>query len=251
MGKLPESARRRASRPGIGYTPRPMQTQPSLSAPGTPPVRIMLVDDHAVVRAGYRVLLSQAAHLAVVVEAESGEQACQYYAEYRPDVIVMDLSLPGIGGLAAIRRIRARDEDARILVFSIHDEPAYVNRALDAGALGYISKASAPDILLEAVLKIAAGGIYVEPALAQRMAEHSSGEPPDIALAELSAREFDVFCLLAQGLTTRQVAEKLHMGYKTAANHASTIRSKLGVNTTAEMAKLAYRQGLLKGFGQK
>lgn len=224
-----------------------MQTQPPLSAPGTPPVRIMLVDDHAVVRAGYRVLLSQAAHLAVVVEAESGEQACQYYAEYWPDVVVMDLSLPGIGGLAAIRRIRARDENARILVFSIHDETAYVSRALEAGAQGYISKASAPDILLEAVLKIAAGGIYVEPALAQRMAEQSpSGDPPDTAVAELSAREFDVFCLLAQGHTTRQVAEKLHMGYKTAANHATAIRSKLGVNTTAEMAKLAYRQGLLK-----
>ncbi len=207
----------------------------------------MLVDDHAVVRAGYRVLLSQADHLEVAVEAESGEQACQFYVEHQPDVVVMDLSLPGIGGLAAIRRIRARDEGARILVFSIHDELAYVSRALEAGAKGYISKASAPDILLEAVLKIAEGGIYVEPELARRLEGQSApGEPQAESFGNLSAREFDVFCLLAQGHTTRQVADELCMGYKTAANYATAIRGKLGVSTTAEMARLAYQNGLLK-----
>lgn len=213
------------------------------------PIRVMLVDDHAVVRTGYRVLLSQAQNLEVAVEAESGEQACQYYVDYRPDVVVMDLSLPGIGGLAAIRRIRARDETALILVFSIHDELAYVSRALEAGARGYISKASAPDILLEAVLKIAAGGVYVEPQLARRLADQTADDPTRMdALASLSAREFDVFCLLAQGHTTRQVAEALCMGQKTAANYASAIKAKLGLGTTAEMARLAYRNGLLKGW---
>lgn len=211
------------------------------------PIRVMLVDDHAVVRAGYRLLLSQAENLEVAVEAESGEQACQLYAEQQPDVVVMDLSLPGIGGLAAIRRIRARDDGARILVFSIHDELAYVSRALEAGAKGYISKASAPDILLEAVLNIAAGGIYVEPGLAKRLGGQTvAGEPHTERLANLSAREFDVFCLLAQGHTTRQVADELCMSYKTAANYATAIRGKLGVSTTAEMARLAYQNGLLK-----
>lgn len=208
----------------------------------------MLVDDHAVVRAGYRVLLSQAEDVVVVAEAESGEQACQYYVAHNPDIVVMDLSMPGIGGLAAIHRMLARDTNARILVFSIHDELAYVRRALEAGAKGYISKASAPDILLEAVLNIAAGGVYVEPALAKRLAEPThSGDLPAEGLANLSAREFDVFCLLAQGRTTRQVADELCMSQKTAANYATSIRSKLGVSTTAEMARLAYQHGLLKG----
>ncbi|TAN49685.1 MAG: response regulator transcription factor [Methylococcaceae bacterium] len=212
-----------------------------------PTIRIMLVDDHAVVRAGYRVLLSQADNLVVVAEAESGEQACQYYVDHQPDVVVMDLSLPGIGGLAAIHRICARDETARILVFSMHDEAAYVERALAAGAQGYITKASAPDILLEAVRSIAGGGVYVESRLAECLAARSRcGAEENPGMAQLSAREFDVFCLLAQGCTTRQVAEMLCMGYKTAANHATAIRAKLGVNTTAEMARLAYQQGLIK-----
>lgn len=213
-------------------------------------IRVMLADDHAVVRAGYRVLLSQAANLQVVAEAESGEQACQCYADCKPDVVVMDLSMPGIGGLAATRRIRSRDGRARILIFSIHEELAYVNRAMEAGAKGYINKASAPDILLEAVLKIAEGGMYLEPELARRLAlRHCSGEYQEEGrLACLGAREFDVFCLLSQGCTTRQVAEELLMSQKTAANYASSIRNKLGINTTAEMARLAYRYGLLKSY---
>lgn len=207
----------------------------------------MLADDHAVVRAGYRVLLSQADGLSVVVEAESGEQACRYYAEHRPDLVVMDLTMPGIGGLEAIRRIVARDGDARILVFSIHDEPVYIERALAAGARGYISKASAPDILLEAVLSIAEGHVYVEPGLEQRRSRPGDADSaPGGDFAQLAAREFDVFCLLAQGCTTRQVAETLRMSPKTAANYATSIRNKLGVGTTAEMARLAYRYGLLK-----
>lgn len=211
------------------------------------PIRVMLVDDHAVVRAGYRVLLSQTENIEVAVEAESGEQACQLYIEQQPDVVVMDLSLPGIGGLAAIRRILARDDGARILVFSIHDELAYVSRALEAGAKGYISKASAPDILLEAVLKIAASGVYIEPELAKRLGcQAVPGELRPESLSNLSAREFDVFCLLAQGHTTRQVADELCMSYKTAANYATAIRGKLGISTTAEMARLAYQNGLLK-----
>ena len=210
-------------------------------------ITVMLVDDHAVVRAGYRLLLGQSPLIDVVREAERGEEACQYYAECQPDVVVMDLSMPGIGGLAAIRRIRARDPEARILAFSIHDETVYAERALEAGAVGYISKSCAPEILVEAVRTVACGGHYIEHDIARRLAaQKATGLDAAAQLQSLSAREFDVFCLLARGRTPREVADELRLSYKTAANYSTQIKSKLGVNTTAEMARLAFQQGIFK-----
>jgi DNA-binding NarL/FixJ family response regulator len=222
-------------------------TSPDGPTPLNGKLTVMLVDDHAVVRAGYRLLLSQAGDLEVVGEAERGEEACQRYFELQPQVMVMDLSLPGIGGMAAIRRICLGDPQARILVFSIHDEPVYITRTLEAGAKGYISKSCPPDILVEAVRRVAAGQSYIEPELAQRMAIRTSTMSDAAAsLDELSPREFDVFRLLAWGRTTREVAETLHMGHKTASNYSTTIKNKLGVNTTAELARLAYQAGVFK-----
>lgn len=212
-----------------------------------PKITVMLVDDHAVVRAGYRLLLSQFNRIEVVCEAERGEEACQYYAESNPDVVVMDLSMPGIGGLTAIRRIRARDPEARILAFSIHDEPVYAERALEAGASGYITKSCAPEILVEAVLAVARNEHYIEREIAQRLAmQKISGHDAAANLQTLSAREFDVFCLLARGRTPREIAEELRLSYKTTANYSTLIKSKLGVNTSAEMARLALQQGIFK-----
>lgn len=206
----------------------------------------MLVDDHAVVRAGYRLLLSQTEDVRVVCEAACGEEACQLYLELRPQVVVMDLSLPGIGGLAAVRRLVCHDPASRILMFSIHDEPVYVVRALESGAKGYITKSCAPEILVDAVRRIARGQTYLEQDIALRMPVPSVAKAEaDSVLSSLSAREFDVFCLLARGFTTREVAERLHLGYKTVANYATLIKSKLSVNTTAEMARLAYQYRLI------
>lgn len=210
-------------------------------------ITVMLVDDHAVVRAGYRLLLSQSSRIEVVREAERGEEACQHYADCQPDVVVMDLSMPGIGGLAAIRRIRARDPAARILAFSIHDETVYAERALEAGATGYISKSCAPEILVEAVLAVAAGGHYIEQDIAQRLAVHKlTGKDAGAISQLLSAREFDIFCLLARGRTLREIADELHIAEKTASNYGTQIKLKLGVRTSAEMARLAYLQGVFK-----
>jgi two-component system invasion response regulator UvrY len=210
-------------------------------------ITVMLVDDHAVVRAGYRLLLSQSENIEVVCEAERGEEACQYYSESQPNVIVMDLSLPGIGGLASIRRISSRDPGAKILVFSIHDELVYVLRALEAGAKGYITKSSAPETLVEAVKKVASGETYVEPEIAQKLLVQTiTGKDVSTDLNSLSAREFDVFCLLAKGYTTREVADELRLSYKTVGNYTTLIKNKLNVSTTAEMARLAYQYGLLK-----
>jgi two-component system invasion response regulator UvrY len=210
-----------------------------------PKITVMLVDDHAVVRAGYRLLLSQSENIQVICEAERGEEACQYYLELRPRVVVMDLSLPGIGGLAAVRRLVSRDPAAKVLMFSIHDELVYVVRALEAGAKGYITKSCAPEILVEAVVRIAGGETYLEQEIAQKLAVQTATKQVPTSLNALSAREFDVFCLLAKGHTTREVSDELRLGYKTVANYATLIKSKLNVNTTADMARLAYQYGLI------
>jgi len=210
-------------------------------------ITVMLVDDHAVVRAGYRLLLSQTENIVVVSEASRGEEACHDYTEVQPDVIVMDINLPGIGGLASIRRICARDPNARILAFSIHDEQLYVLRALEAGAKGYVTKSCAPEILVDAVIKIASGETYIDPDIAQRMVvQTATGSDPATALNSLSAREFDIFCLLVNGCTTREVADELCLGYKTVANYICLLKHKLNVHTTAEMTRMAYQHGILK-----
>jgi two-component system invasion response regulator UvrY len=212
-----------------------------------PPITVMLVDDHAVVRAGYRLLLSQTANIRIICEAERGEEACQGYLDHRPQVVIMDLNLPGIGGLAALRRITSRDPDAKVLVFSIHDELVYVVRALEAGAKGYITKSCAPEILVEAVAQIAGGKSFLEPDIAQKLALQSvARNDRKMALNELSAREFDVFCLLARGYTAREAADELRLNYKTVSNYATLIKSKLNISTTADMARLAYQYGLLE-----
>mgnify|MGYP006265922177 CR=1 FL=1 len=204
---------------------------------------VMLVDDHAVVRAGYRLLLSQTPQLEVTCEASTGEEACEKYLTHRPHVVVMDLNLPGIGGLAAIRRIRARDPAARILVFSIHDEPVYVARAREAGAMGYISKSCAPDRLVSAVVSIAHGQPFIEPAIAERLAQQSAPSTP-ILMERLTAREFDVLRLLARGHSSRDIAESLKLSVKTVANYVTSIKEKLQVTTTAELVRLAFQTGL-------
>jgi len=209
---------------------------------------VMLVDDHAVVRAGYRLLLSQSDGIDVLCEAETGEEACQLYLECQPRVVVMDLNLPGIGGLAATRRILARDPSAKVLIFSMYDEIVYVNRALEAGAKGYITKSCAPDLLVEAVMRIGRNETMVEPDLAQRlvMQRFSKEEDTSSLLNVLSAREFDVFCLLARGYSTREAADELKLSFKTVSNYASLIKDKLNVQTIAELVLLAYQHGIIQ-----
>ena len=210
-------------------------------------ITVMLVDNHAVVRAGYRMLLAQSGSIEVVCEAASGEEACQYYQERQPRVVVMDLNLPGIGGLAATRRIIGRDPAAKILMFSIHDELVYVIRSLEAGAKGYITKSCAPDLLVDAVIRIARDETLIEPEIAQKLAmQRYPSDERQTTLDILSAREFDVFCLLAKGYSTREAAGELKLGVKTVSNYATIIKDKLNVHTTAELVRLAYQHGLIQ-----
>jgi DNA-binding NarL/FixJ family response regulator len=215
-------------------------------------IKVILVDDHAVVRAGFRMLLSTDDAIEVVAEAERGEQACQLYLENQPDVMVLDLSMPGIGGLETIRRICNRDCHAKILVFSVHDERVYVDRAMNAGAKGYITKHAHPEILITAIQKIALGEVYIEQGLISEGNVFSSQSPETreadykSLIESLSSREFDVFLLLAKGLTAHKIAGELCLGYKTVANYGTQIRSKFKVSSVAELTHIAIISGVMK-----
>lgn len=208
-------------------------------------IKIILVDDHMVVRAGFKMLLAAGDSIDVIGEAARGEQAIQLYQELSPDLVVMDLSMPGIGGLETIRRIMQRDNNALILVFSVHHEQVYINRALNAGAKGYITKNSAPDILTKAIGAIMQGETYVESGLLKGAVEQSPKNDHQSIIGEFSAREFDVFNLLAQGLTVHKIADQLCLGHKTVANYATQIKKKLQVDTTAELAHIAVNLGIV------
>ena len=209
-----------------------------------PRVRVLLVDDHAVVRAGYRLLLQNAPEIEVVAEADSGELACRLFDELSPDVVVMDLTLPGIGGLEAIRRIVQRDPQARVLVFSMHEDTMFVEHALAAGARGYVTKSSAPQVLVAAVKQVATGGRPLAGNIAQRLAfDRVRGR--DTPLMKLSTREFEIFCLLAEGLSSVDIAKRLSLSHKTVANYGTQLKSKLQVGSVAELTRLAIRHGII------
>lgn len=208
-------------------------------------IKVMLVDDHAVVRAGYQMLLKNTPEIEVIAEASTGEEAYRLYTVHAPDVVVMDLSLPGIGGIEAIKRIHSRDSKARILVFSMHEEVIFVEQAIQAGASGYITKSTDPQLLVEAIKRLAIGEKYIDSDLAQRLAyEKSRGQ--DSPLSDLSTREFEIFCMLAEGLNTSEIAKRLSLSYKTVANYSTQIKSKLDVATVADIARIAIRYNVIQ-----
>lgn len=209
-------------------------------------IKVLLVDDHAVVRAGFKLLLATSPNIEVIAEAERGEQAIQLYQTCKPDIIVLDLSMPGIGGLETIKRLVQRDEKANILVFSVHDEQVYVSRALNAGAKGYITKNSAPEILPEAIESIQQGRRYVESGLLNKTSGEVSEHDYQTIIQTFSAREFDIFHLLSKGLTTHKIADELCLGYKTVANYVTQIKKKLQVSSIAELAHIAILLGIMK-----
>jgi DNA-binding NarL/FixJ family response regulator len=209
-------------------------------------IKVLLVDDHAVVRAGFKLLLATAENIEVIAEADKGELAIQLFQQYKPDVVVLDLSMPGIGGLETIKRMIQRDENTHILVFSVHDEQVYVNRALSAGAKGYITKNSAPEILAEAIDSIQQGQQYVEQGLLGDRHNQASGHDYQTILKTFSSREFDVFRLLAKGLTAHKIADELCLSYKTVANYVTQIKKKLQVTSLAELTHVAVSLGIMK-----
>lgn len=205
------------------------------------PIEVLLVDDHAVVRAGYRRLLEMAPDIRIAGEAEDGETAYAMYAAHAYDVVVLDLSLPGIGGLEVARRILRRDPQAKILVCSIHEEATFVRCALEAGITGYVSKRSPPDVLIEAVAQAARGVPYISAEIRSQL----SDDAPADDLAALSAREFEIFRFLAAGRTVTEIARTLSISSKTVANYNTYIRKKLHAGNAADLARLAMRHGIV------
>jgi DNA-binding NarL/FixJ family response regulator len=212
----------------------------------TKKITVILVDDHAIVRAGFRLLLATEETIEVIAEAERGEQVLQLYGELQPDVVIMDLSMAGIGGLEATRRLVLRYEDAKVIVFSVHHEKVYVNRAMNAGAKGYICKHAHPEILISAIKKVFSGEIYVEPNLIDDAGNTENPTDYQAIIDSFSPHEFDVFLMLAEGLTPHKIAEQLCLSYKTIANYGTNIRSKLNVSSMAELAHIALLLNLMK-----
>ncbi len=209
---------------------------------------IMLVDDHAVVREGYRTVLQKQPGLRVVAEASDGADAYRLYKDVKPDLVIMDLSMSGIGGIEAIRRIRQWDRGARILVFTMHQNAGFAVQAIRAGARGYVTKTSPPDELVRAVMDVLAGRIAVSPDIDHELALSKLGGET-MAADVLSAREFEVLQLLLAERTTDEIAEALHISPKTVANLHSVIKDKLAVGSDIELVRLALRQGILTQVG--
>lgn len=208
------------------------------------PIRLMLVDDHAIVRSGFRRLLEQEPRLQIVAEADSGERAYALYVRQTPDVVVIDLSMPGMSGFETIRRIMAREPTARVLVFSMHEDAMRAERALQLGARGYVTKSSAPEVLAKAIVEVAAGRLFLSADVAQAIAQSKiAGE--DNPLKLLTAREFEIFRLLVAGHGASGIAEILNLSVKTVANNRTLINQKLRTSGDVELVLLALRHNLV------
>jgi two-component system, NarL family, invasion response regulator UvrY len=207
-------------------------------------IKILLVDDHAVVRMGFKMLIEAEDDITVIGEAESGEVAIKLFQELKPDIIVMDITMPGIGGLEAIDRIIAKDKNTKILVLSAHEDSVHPKRVLNAGAMGYLTKRSAAEELIKAIKSIHQGKRYLDPNIAQQMAiTQLSGETNPVEI--LSDREFEVFIALAKGKSTNEIADTLCLSPRTVGTHLYNIKQKLNANNSAEIALIAIRCGLI------
>ena len=207
-------------------------------------ITVLLVDDHAVVREGYRRLLDMSAEIDVIGETGNSAEAYKLAAALKPAVVVMDISLPDVSGIETARRMLAREPGLRILMFSMHEEAIFAERALQAGAAGYVTKASAPEILVDAVRAVANGEVFLSRDIAQTLALKKMSNDDD-ALKALSRREFEIMRLLVGGDTLDAIAEKLGLSYKTVANHQSAIRQKTGAQSAIELLRIAQRYGVV------
>lgn len=209
-------------------------------------IRIMLVDDHAVVRAGVRRLLEQETKFSVVAEAESGERAYQIFGEHLPDVTIIDLSMPGLGGMEAIKRIVTRYPTAKIIVLSMHENVAFASQALKAGAKGYVTKSGLANELTNAIEWVISGQTYLGSELSNKIALQLNNANED-PMKVLSAREFEIFRMLIDGVDLIKIAITLNISLKTVANYQTGIKQKLNVSSPVEMVRLAIRCGLIEG----
>lgn len=212
------------------------------------PIKVLLVDDHAMFRAGIRALLEAEGHVEVVGEGSSGDEAVDLVRELKPDVVIMDLSMPGSNGLEATRRIAALELDTNVLVLTVHAEEEYLVPVVEAGASGYLTKTSADTDLLEAIRIVARGQVFLPPkATTLLLKQYKAAEADEQAgLKDLSTREQEVLALTAEGFSSREIGKKLFISPKTVDTYRSRIMDKLGLNHRSELVRFALKVGLLK-----
>jgi DNA-binding NarL/FixJ family response regulator len=205
-------------------------------------MKVLIVDDHPIVHAGLRRLIAIEPD-AEIREAASAKEALALFKEDRPDLVIMDLNLPGSGGLEMIRRLRIEDDSTRILVFSVHDDSIHVARAFEAGALGYVTKNAPADQISQAIFRVAAGHNYIEPEIAQELAlltVRTSGRSPlSHPFKDLTRRDLDILRLLGEGYSLQQIAGTIGLSYKTVANNCTQMKNKLGLARTADLIRIA------------
>ena len=210
---------------------------------GDEKTKLLLVDDHAIVRAGFRYLLESESKYEFL-EVDSAEEACQVYSDYQPDAVIMDLMMPGMGGLEGLRHLNAKDKNAKVLVLSMRDDLAYVTRATVAGAVGYMTKKSAPEELAKAVSVIIKGQKYLSADVCESASDDSWVEDEEKVKC-LTEREFEIFCLLAEGRSVVKISSDLHLSPKTVSNHRTRIMNKIKATNIVELTRLAIRNGLI------
>ena len=210
---------------------------------GDEKTKLLLVDDHAIVRAGFRYLLESESKYEFL-EVDSAEEACQVYSDYQPDAVIMDLMMPGMGGLEGLRHLNAKDKNAKVLVLSMRDDLAYVTRATVAGAAGYMTKKSAPEELAKAVSVIIKGQKYLSADVCESASDESWVEDEEKVKC-LTEREFEIFCLLAEGRSVVKISTDLHLSPKTVSNHRTRIMNKIKATNIVELTRLAIRNGLI------
>ncbi|MBP2433766.1 MULTISPECIES: response regulator transcription factor [Bradyrhizobium] len=205
-------------------------------------MRILIVDDHPIVASGCRTVFADDPEITLLeaADAESGERA--FVAE-KPDLCVIDINLPTVSGFELARRILTHDASARLIMFSMNDDPAFAARAIDIGAKGYVSKTGDPNDLVEAVREVGNGGVYLPPAIARNVAFARPGFAQN-PLSKLTSREMEILRLLSSGKSLSEIAWLVHSSYKTVANTSSIMRQKLGVRTSAELVRLAIESGV-------
>ena len=206
-------------------------------------MRVLIADDHPIVASGCRTVLADEPDV-TLLEAPDAESAERIFVTERPDICLIDINLPTVSGFELARRVLAQDAGARIIMFSMNDDPVFVARAIEVGAKGFVSKTGDPQDLVEAIRKVGKGGVYLPPALAQSVAFAG----PAVAsnpLSKLNSREMEIVRLLSAGKSLSEIAWLVHSPYKTVANTSSIIRQKLGVRTAAELVRLAIESGVV------
>lgn len=208
-------------------------------------IKVMLVDDHAIVRSGFRRLLERYPEIEVVAEADTADQAYRDFLNHAPDVLVLDLSMPHTGGMEIMRRVLAREPEACIIVFSMHEDAAMVERAMRHGARGYVSKSSAPETLAQAILEVAAGRQYLSPDVAHAVALYKL-DGKENPLDRLTPREFEIFQQIVSGRSAGDIAKNLNLSGKTVANYHTSVKQKLGAASDVDLVRVAMRLNLIE-----